>query len=139
MSHYVECAPGFKDREALVEALIAVDFDRGQIEMHEEAVPLYGYQWRRTSAAGTHRHPQAARRPGRQRCRLGAPFRMARICAWISEYDSRHRFNPGDAEPDQAGVRLSRRSASATGTGPNCPASSMLDSGEIEVVIGGYR
>jgi hypothetical protein len=44
MSHYVECTPGFKDREALIEALVAVGFDRGQIEIHEEAIPLYGYQ-----------------------------------------------------------------------------------------------
>jgi ElaB/YqjD/DUF883 family membrane-anchored ribosome-binding protein len=27
MSHYVECTPGFKDREALIEALVAVGFD----------------------------------------------------------------------------------------------------------------
>jgi hypothetical protein len=44
MSHYVECTPGFKDRQALIEALVAVGFDRSQIEVHEEVVPLYGYQ-----------------------------------------------------------------------------------------------
>jgi hypothetical protein len=57
--------PGFKDREALIEALVAVGIDRGQIETHEEAVPLYGYQGderpqRPTSSSA------AARRPGRQ-------------------------------------------------------------------------
>jgi hypothetical protein len=44
MSHYVECTPGFKDRQALIEALVAVGFDRSQIEVHEEVVPLFGYQ-----------------------------------------------------------------------------------------------
>ncbi len=44
MSHYVECKPGFKDREALIEALVAVGFGRDQIEVHEQAAPLYGYR-----------------------------------------------------------------------------------------------
>jgi hypothetical protein len=44
VSHYVECKPGFKDQQALIEALVAVGFSREQIEVHEEAVPLFGYQ-----------------------------------------------------------------------------------------------
>ena len=32
MSHYVECNPGFKDAAALVAALVAVGFERAQIE-----------------------------------------------------------------------------------------------------------
>ncbi len=44
MSHYVECKPGFKDQQALIEALVAIGFDRSQIELHEEVVPLYGYR-----------------------------------------------------------------------------------------------
>ena len=44
MSHYVECKPGFKDQQVLIEALVAIGFDRSQIELHEEAVPLYGYR-----------------------------------------------------------------------------------------------
>lgn len=44
MSHYVECIPGFKVREALIEALVAVGFDRSHIETHAEAVPLFGYR-----------------------------------------------------------------------------------------------
>jgi len=44
MSHYVECTPGFKDRAALIEALVAVGFDRGHIEIHAEAVPRFGYR-----------------------------------------------------------------------------------------------
>lgn len=44
MSHYVECTHGFKDREALVKALVAAGFDRNLIEIHDGAVPLYGYR-----------------------------------------------------------------------------------------------
>lgn len=43
MSHYVECTPGFKERAALIEALVAVGFDRSQSESHDQAVPLYSY------------------------------------------------------------------------------------------------
>ena len=44
MSHYVECKPGFKNQQSLIEALIALGFERSQIEIHQESVPLYGYQ-----------------------------------------------------------------------------------------------
>jgi len=43
-----KCTSGFKDRQALIEALVAVGFDRSQIEIHEQAVPLYGYQGSRS-------------------------------------------------------------------------------------------
>ena len=92
MSHYVECRPGFKDRRALIEAIVAAGFDRSQIETHEEAVPLFGYQGdRRPERAhivirrehvGT-----AANDVGWERLPDGT-YR-----AWISEYDQRHRFN----------------------------------------------
>ncbi len=42
MSHYVECRPQFKDREALIDALLAVGLSREQMELHDEAVPLLG-------------------------------------------------------------------------------------------------
>ena len=44
MSHFVECQTKFRDPEALVAALIECGFQEDQIEVHAEAVPLYGYQ-----------------------------------------------------------------------------------------------
>ncbi len=44
MSHYVECEPGFKDQQALIDALTATGFDRDQIEVHAESAALYGYR-----------------------------------------------------------------------------------------------
>ena len=47
---------------------------------------------------------------------------MARICAWISEYDSRHRFNPEMQSRIKQEYAYHAVRASATGTGPNGPA-----------------
>jgi len=44
MSLHVECTPGFKDGEALIQALIAVGFDCRQIEIHQQAVLPFSYQ-----------------------------------------------------------------------------------------------
>ena len=44
MSHFVECQTEFHDAQALVAALIECGFEENQIEVHAEAVPLYGYQ-----------------------------------------------------------------------------------------------
>ncbi|MFN3653410.1 MAG: DUF1257 domain-containing protein [Armatimonadota bacterium] len=44
MSHYVRCNTVFRDRESLVHALTELGWSREQIEDHEEATPLYGYQ-----------------------------------------------------------------------------------------------
>ena len=44
MSHYTECKTSFKSKTMLVKALIEVGFRENQIELHEEAVNLYGYQ-----------------------------------------------------------------------------------------------
>ena len=93
MSHYVECKPGFKDQQALIDALVAAGFDRDQIEVHAESAALYGYQGderpQRAHIVIRREHVgQAANDVGWERHADGA-FR-----AWISEYDSRHRFNP---------------------------------------------
>ena len=44
MSHYVECTPGFKDQQSLIEALVAAGFERSHIEVHAETAALFGYQ-----------------------------------------------------------------------------------------------
>jgi hypothetical protein len=44
MSHFVECQTEFRDRAALVAALVECGFPESQIEVHEQAVPLYGYR-----------------------------------------------------------------------------------------------
>ena len=43
MSHFVECGTTFRDPEALVAALVKCGFAEAQIEVHDEAVPLFGY------------------------------------------------------------------------------------------------
>ena len=44
MSEFVECKTKFKDKKALVEALIAMGWTANQIEVNEVAQNLYGYQ-----------------------------------------------------------------------------------------------
>lgn len=44
MSEFVECETKIKDRKALVDALIEIGWKREQIEVHDEAHHLYGYQ-----------------------------------------------------------------------------------------------
>ena len=44
MSHYVECQTEFRDPNALVDALQECGFSREQIEVHEEAVELRNYR-----------------------------------------------------------------------------------------------
>jgi UDP-3-O-acyl-N-acetylglucosamine deacetylase len=137
MSHYVECTPGFKDRESLIEALVAVGFDRSQIEVHEKEVPLYGYQGderpQRAHIVIRREHVgQAANDVGWEQMPDGT-YR-----AWISEYDSRHRFNPEmqnriKQEYAYHAVALQQRAL-----GRSVQRRS-LENGEIEVVIAGYR
>jgi hypothetical protein len=86
MSHYVECTPGFKDQQALIDALVAVGFAREQIEVHEQAVPLFGYQGdqrpQRAHIVIRREHVgPAANDVGWERLADGT-YR-----AWISEYD----------------------------------------------------
>ncbi len=137
MSHYVECTPGFKDREALIEALVAVGFDRCQIETHEEAVPLFGYQ-------GDQRPQKAHIIIRRQHVGVAAndvgwertPDGSYR--AWISEYDDRHRFNPemqNRIKQEYAYQVIARQQRDRGRT----VSRERLPNGEIEVTIAGYR
>jgi hypothetical protein len=137
MSHYVECTPGFKDRAALIEALVAVGFDRGDIEFHAEAVPLFGYRDdqrpERAHIVIRRQHVgQAANDVGWERLPDGT-YR-----AWISEYDGRHRFNPAmqDRIKQEYAYHAVARQQRALG---RTVQRRMLASGEIEVLIGGYR
>ena len=137
MSHYVECKPGFKDREALIEALCACGFELNQIEVHEEAVPLYGYQGdqrdQRAHIVIRRQHVGSASNDvGWERLPDGT-YR-----AWISEYDQRHRFNPDiqNRIKQEYAYHAVRRQQVALG---RTVERRMLDTGEIEVVIGGYR
>lgn len=137
MSHYVECNPGFKDRAALIEALCTCGFDRDQIEVHDETVPLYGYQGderpQRAHIVIRRQHVgSAANDVGWERMADGT-YR-----AWISEYDARHRFLPEvqNRIKQEYAYHAVRRQQVALG---RTVERRMLDDGEIEVVIGGYR
>ncbi len=137
MSHYVECRPGFKDREALIAALVAVGFECSQIEIHEEAVSLYGYQGdeRPLKAHVVIRRENvgpAANDVGWERQEDGT-FR-----AWISDYDGRHRFNPAmqNRIKQEYAFQAVARQQRALG---RTIQRRELENGEIEVVIGGYR
>ncbi len=137
MSHFVECKTEFRDPQALVAALIECGFTTDQIEIHVEAQPLFGYQGdRREQSAHViirRQHVgQAANDVGWERQSDGT-YR-----AWISEYDSRHRFNPelqNQLKQEYAYQVISRqqraRGRHVTRT--------RLPSGELEVVIEGYR
>lgn len=137
MSHYVECKPGFKDQRALTEALIAVGFDRSQIETHEEAVALYGYRGdtrpQRAHIIIRRQHVgQAANDVGWEHLPDGT-YR-----AWISEYDSRHRFNAEmqNRIKQEYAYHAVARQQQALGRSVQRRE---LENGEIDVVIGGYR
>lgn len=137
MSHYVECRPNFKDRQALIDALIAVGFARDQVEVYDEAVALYGYRGdqRQQKAHVVIRRQhvgQAANDVGWERLPDGT-YR-----AWISEFDGRNRFNEtmqNRIKQEYAFAAVSRQQRALGRTVER----RMLVTGEIEVTIGGYR
>jgi hypothetical protein len=137
MSHYVECKPGFKDREALIEALVAAGFDRSQIEVHQEAVALYGYRGderaQRAHVVIRRQHVgPAANDVGWERLPNGT-YR-----AWISEYDQRHRFSESlqnRIRQEYAYHAIARQQRVLGRTVQR----RTLKNGQIEVIIGGYR
>ncbi len=137
MSHYVECQSEFRDPQALVAALIECGFDKSQIEVHAEAVPLYGYK-------GDQRAQQAHIVIRREHVGTAAndvgwerqPDGKYR--AWISEYDSRHRFNEAmqNRVKQEYAYGLISRQARALG---RTVTRERLPGGELRVLIGGYR
>jgi len=137
MSHFVECRTEFRDPQALVAALIECGFSEDQIEVHDEAVPLYGYQ-------GDVRPQQAHIIIRRQHVGSGAndvgwekqPDGTYR--AWISEYDGRHRFKQQmqDRIKQEYAYQVIARQQRTRGRSVE---RQRLPNGEIEVTIGGYR
>lgn len=137
MSHFVECRPGFTDRAALVDALVAVGFERDQIEVHKQAVPLFGYQGdqrpQRAHVVIRRQHVgKAANDVGWEQCSDGT------IRSWISEFDTRHRFD----EAMQRRIRQEYACAAVTrqqrALGRQVERR-MLPDGEIELQVSGYR
>ncbi len=121
----------------LSEALVAVGFDRSQIEVHEEAVALYGYQGderpQRAHIVIRRQHVStAANDVGWERMPDGT-YR-----AWISQYDARHRFKPemqNRIKQEYAFHAVARQQRAMGRTVQRRE----LENGAIEVLIGGYR
>jgi hypothetical protein len=147
MSHFVECQTEFRDPQALVAALNECGFAAEQIEMHDQAVPLYGYQ-------GDVRPQQAQIIIRRQYVGTGAndvgwekqPDGTYR--AWISEFDAgagqyrnrqeAARFNPAmqNRLKQEYAYQVIHRQQRALGRSVE---RQRLPGGEIEVTIAGYR
>ena len=123
--------------QALVAALIECGFEQDQVEVHEEAVPLYGYQGdvRRQRAHIVIRRQHvgtAANDVGWERLPDGT-YR-----SWISEYDQRRRFDQAmqDRIKQEYAYQVIARQQRARGRSVE---RQRLPGGELEVTIGGYR
>jgi hypothetical protein len=146
MSHFVECQTEFRDPQALVAALVECGFAADQIEVHQEFVPLFGYQ-------GDIRPEQAHIVVRRQHVGGGAndvgwerqidgTYR-----GWISEFDAgvgpfahrreSARFNPAmqDRVKQEYAYQVIERQQRARG---RSVSRQRLPNGEIEVLIEGY-
>ena len=137
MSHFVECQTEFRDPHALVAALIECGFQESQIEVHQEAVPLYGYQGDQRAQKAhiviRRQHVGSAANDVGWEKQPDGTYR-----AWISEYDSRHRFNAemqNRIKQEYAYHAVARQQRAQGRTVQRRE----LENGEIEVVIGGYR
>jgi len=137
MSHYVECRTEFRDADALVAALADIGFAADQIEVHAEPVALYGYQGdvrpQRAHVVIRRQHVgTAANDVGWERQPAGT-YR-----GWISEYDSRHRFNADTQNRlrQEYAFQVIARQQRARGRSVE---RTRLPSGELEVVVAGYR
>lgn len=147
MSHFVECQTQFRDPQALVAALVECGFQADQIETHEQAVPLYGYQ-------GDQRDQQAHIVIRRRHVGSGAndvgweKQPDGTFMAWISEFDAgvgkyKHRqdsakFNPKMQSRIKQEYAFSVIERQQRDRGRSV-SRERLPSGEIEVVIEGYR
>jgi hypothetical protein len=147
MSHFVECQTQFRDPQALVAALVECGFAAEQIEVHDQAVPLYVYQ-------GDVRPQQAHIVIRRQHVGTGAndvgweKQADGTYRAWISEFDAGSgqyrnrqevaRFNPAmqNRIKQEYAYQVIHRQQRALGRSVE---RQRLPSGEIEVTIAGYR
>ena len=147
MSHFVECQTEFRDPVALVAALVECGFPEDQIEVHDQPVALYGYQ-------GDVRLQTAHIVIRRQHVGSGAndvgwerqPDKTYR--AWISEFDAgigpyahrqaSARFNQANQNriKQEYACQVITRQQRALG---RTIERQRLPSGEIQLVIGGYR
>jgi len=147
MSHFVECQTEFRDAEALIAALIECGFPQSRIEVHQHAVPLYGYEGdqrpQRAHIVIRRQHVgQAANDVGWERLPDGS------FKAWISEFDAgvgpyskrrnTARFNEAvqnrmKQEYAYQVIARQQRTRGRTITRQQLPT------GEIELTIGGYR
>jgi hypothetical protein len=147
MSHFVECQTQFRDPQAPIAALVDCGFERSVIEVHEQAVPLIGYQ-------GDARSQNAHIVIRRQHVGSGAndvgweKQPDGTYTAWISEFDSgvgayanrreSARFNRvmQDRIKQEYAYQVIHRQQRALGRSVQ---RHRLPGGEIEVVIAGYR
>ena len=147
MSHFVECQTEFRDPQALAAALVECGFAADQIEVHTEAVPLYGYQGdvrpqKAHLVVRRHHVGSGANDVGWERQPDGA------YLAWISEFDAgvglfahrqaTARFNQTmqNKIKQEYAFAVIHRQQRARGRSVE---RRRLPSGEIEVTIAGYR
>ena len=137
MSHFVECQTEFRDPLALVAALVECGFEANQIEVHQDAVPLYGYRGdvrpQKAHVVIRRQHVGQAANDVAWELQTDGTYR-----AWISEYDRRHRFNESmcNRVKQLYAYQVITRQQRARG---RTVSRERLPNGELEVVIGGYR
>ena len=147
MSHFVECQTEFRDPQALVAALIECGFEESQIEVHDEATVLHGYHG---DARAQKAHIVIRREHvGSGANDIGWERRPdGTFKAWISKFDAgvgsyNHRqesarFNKATQNriKQEYAYQVIHRQQRALGRSIE---RQRLPSGEIEVVIAGYR
>ncbi len=147
MSHFVECQTVFRDPQALIAALGECGFAREHIEVHAQAVPLLGYHGdvrpQKAHLVIRREHVgQGANDVGWERQADGA-YR-----AWISEFDAgvgAYAHRAPEARLGQAtqnrirqeyAYQVVARQQRALGRSVQ---RQRLPSGELEVLVSGYR
>ena len=147
MSHFVECQTEFCDPEALVAALVECGFREDQIEVHDEAATLHGYQGdvrpQKAHIVIRRKHVGTGANDVGWERQPNATYR-----AWISEFNAgvgpfahrqaTARFNQTMQNKirQEYAYQVIARQQRARGRSVE---RQRLPSGEIEVTIAGYR